>query len=193
MCKPPPHPPSPGQRGCGSSLLLFQAGIELLVLLILLCAIRCVCRWTLSVWNGGQTLHARQTLCQQRHFSQPWAVVSSEARRGGHMSVGVGLSTGSLRVERTARWLPPHPHPSASRLMGSHLSLTYLPVTPVAHPRTIKGLFVCKHLASSTGAIHHACGRREADRGGGRGARDPGSSSARTRLSGNCRNRLGMP
>lgn len=113
------------------------------------------------------------------------------------MSVGAGLSTGSLRVERTS-WLllpapPPSPHPSASRcLMGSHLSLTYLPVTSVAHPRTIKGLFVCKHLASSTGAIHHACGRREADRGGGRGAMDPGSSSAKTRLSGNCRSRLEM-
>jgi hypothetical protein len=105
----------------------------------------------------------------------------------------VGLPTGSLRVERTAWLLAPHPHPSASRLMGSHLSLTYLPVTPVAHPRTIKGLFVCKHLASSTGAIHHACGKREADRGGGPGARDPGSSSAKTRLSGNSRNRPGMP
>lgn len=105
----------------------------------------------------------------------------------------MGLPTGSLRVERTAWLLAPNPHPSASRLMGSHLSLTYLPVTPVAHPRTIKGLFVCKHLASSTGAIHHACGKREADRGGGPGARDPGSSSAKTRLSGNSRNRPGMP
>lgn len=105
----------------------------------------------------------------------------------------MGLPTGSWRVERTAWLLPPTPHPSASCLMGSHRSLTYLPVTPVAHPRTIKGLFVCKHLASSTGAIHHACGKREADRGGGRGARDPGSSSAKTRLSGNGRNRLGMP
>lgn len=102
---------------------------------------------------------------------QPWAVVSSEAGKGGHESVGAGLSTQSWRVEGTAWLSPPSPfalHPSASRLMGSHLSLTYLPVTPVAHPRTIKELFVCKHLASSSGPIHHACGRRGSRRRGGR-------------------------
>lgn len=125
-----------------------------------------------------QTLHGRQSTLPTEPLLQPEAVVSSEAERGGHTSVGVGLSIRSLRVEG-ASWLlhtPPLPalHPSASRLMGSHLSLTYLPVMPVAHPRTIKGLFVCKHLASSTGAIHHACGRREAD--GGEGG-EPGTQA----------------
>lgn len=67
--------------------------------------------------------------------------------------------------------LPPPPAPgppSIPGLMGSPPSEAELSACHARGPAgTIKGLFVCKHLASSSGAIHHLGGRG----GGGRADR----------------------
>lgn len=56
---------------------------------------------------GPKTRHARHTVYQLSRFCSH-RLWFSEAGKGGHESVGVGLSIRSLRVEGTA-WLPPPP------------------------------------------------------------------------------------
>lgn len=111
MCKHQPHsPPSPGQWGYGSPPLLFQAGIELLVLLIPLsvCNLMCVPLHPVCViWRPRRCMLGRHSTSGDTSWSDGlWFHLR---REGVSMSLwGWGCPPGLLRVERAA-WLPP-PH-----------------------------------------------------------------------------------